>query len=108
MQSLDFVTKRGVTFDQVTFEISINSVPLDLTGATISMQIRKDFGAPVVYTPALSILDAVNGVLAIDEQIIDIAACVYKWDLRIQLASGKVHNWTGGNFTVKDVVTRTT
>ena len=106
MQSLDFVTKRGDTFDQVTFTINIDGVPLDLTGATIRMQLRKSAGAPVAFTPELSIINAASGEFAIDEQIIDIPACVYKYDIEIELDSGEVKTWIYGNFTINDDITR--
>lgn len=106
MQSLDFVTKRGDTFDQVTFTINIDGVPLDLTGATIRMQLRKSAGAPVAFTPELLIINAASGEFAIDEQIIDIHACVYKYDIEIELSSGEVKTWIYGNFTINDDITR--
>lgn len=106
MQSLDFVTKRGDTFDKVIFTININGARLNLTGVTIRMQLRKSAGAPVAFTPQLSIIDEVNGEFTIDEQIIDIPACVYKYDIEIELASGEVKTWIYGNFTIKDDITR--
>ncbi len=106
MQTLDFVTKRGDTFDEVSFTINIDGDPLDLTDAVIRMQLRKSAGAPVAFTPELSITDAENGQFVIDAQIIDIPACVYKYDIEIELASGEVKTWIYGNFTINDDITR--
>jgi hypothetical protein len=54
MQTLSFTHKRGDTFEAVTFKINIDSVPMDLTGATVRMQLRKEAAAPVVFTPTIS------------------------------------------------------
>lgn len=40
--------------------------PIDLTGATITAEIRKTLTGPVEVAPAVAITDAVNGCVTID------------------------------------------
>ena len=104
--TLNFITKRGDTFKQVDFQINIDSLPLDLTGAEIKMQLRKEAGAPIAYEPSLTILNAIEGRFCIDEQIIDIQACIYKYDIQLTQLSGEVNTWVSGIFTITDDITR--
>ena len=39
--SLQFTHIKGDTFDQVAFQLKINESAVNLTGATIRMQLRK-------------------------------------------------------------------
>jgi hypothetical protein len=104
--TLNFTTKRGDTFKQTNFQININDAPLDLTDAIIKIQLRKEAGAPVALEPTLTILNALQGEFCIDEQIIDIQACNYKYDIQITQESGEVDTWVGGLFTITDDITR--
>lgn len=106
MQTLNFTHKRGDTFEAVTFQINIDSVPMNLTGATIRMQLRKDAGAPVAFTPTITITNASGGAFKIDKQIIDIVGCNYKYDIEIEEASGNVWTWINGIFTITEDITR--
>jgi len=107
MGTLNLTAKRSGTFDAVLFQIVINSVPLDLTGAIINMQVRKDSGTPIIFEPTITVLNAVNGDVQIDEQIFDVCAGVYKYDIRFQLASGEVrYDWIYGIFEVTNNITR--
>jgi hypothetical protein len=104
--TLNFTTKRGDTFKQTNFQININSLPLDLTGGLVKIQLRKEAGGIVAFTPAITVFDAVNGEFCIDEQIIDIQACIYKYDIQITTADEEVNTWVGGLFTITDDITR--
>ena len=104
--TLNFTTKRGDTFKQVDFQINVDNLPLDLTDAVIAIQLRKEAGAPIVLEPTITILNAIEGRFCIDEQIIDIQACNYKYDIQLTLASGEVYTWISGIFTITDDITR--
>lgn len=101
---LNLKTIRGNTFEQMPFELLQNNVPIDLTGAEIKMQLRKECNG-VVYLEldqdnGITITDAVNGRFQIDEQIINIAAGNYKYDIRITFGDGTVKTWIKGDFLV--------
>jgi len=104
--TLNLTTKRGDTFKQTDFQININSVPLDLTDAVIKMQLRKEAGAPIALEPTITIFNPTNGEFCIDEQIINIQACVYKYDIELTQVSGEVDTWVGGLFEITDDITR--
>lgn len=105
-QTLNFTTKRGDTFKRVTFQININELPLDLTDGDVKMQLRKEAGGVIALEPALTIFDAENGQFAIDEQIINIPACNYKYDIQVTTEDGNVNTWISGLFTITDDITR--
>ena len=48
----------------------------------------------------ITITDAENGKFQIDEQIINIAAGNYKYDIRITFSDGNVKTWIKGDFLV--------
>ena len=104
--TLNFTTKRGDTFKQTDFQINVNEVPLDLTDGDVKMQLRKEAGGVVALEVPITIFDPTNGEFCIDEQIIDIQACTYKYDIQITQESGEVDTWISGLFTVTDDITR--
>ena len=104
--TLNFTTKRGDTFKQTDFQIVINETPLNLTDALIKIQLRKEPGAPIALEPTITIFNPTNGEFCIDEQIINIQACIYKYDIQITQESGEVDTWVSGLFTITDDITR--
>ena len=106
MKTVDFTHKRGDTFYAVPINIQINNVDLDLTDAVILMQLRKEAGGVVMFTPSLTITDATGGDFQIDEQIINIPACIYKYDIQITLANDTVSTWISGLFIINDDISR--
>lgn len=97
-------TKRGDTFDGVLFEITVNGTKLDLTGATIKMDMRlnstgilaKEFtsGAGITISSPLT-----DGKFTLDEQVIDIDAGTYVYDIEI--------TWVGPPVVVKTYISGT-
>lgn len=104
--TLNFTTKRGDTFKQVDFQIVINEVPLDLTDGDVIIQLRKQPGGVIAFEPTITIFDPTNGEFCIDEQIINIEACNYKYDIQVTTESGEVNTWVSGLFTITDDITR--
>jgi hypothetical protein len=112
MNTLNLSTKRGDTFAEVPFQINVNTVPLDLTGAVIRMQLRTDYGGDVyleltsVDSNGITITNATNGEFKINETIIELEAFSYKYDIQITLSNGEVKTWIEGIFNVSNDVTR--
>jgi hypothetical protein len=107
MGTLNLTAKRSDTFYAVPFQIVINNVPLNLTDAVIRMQVRKDFGTPIVFEPTITIINASTGSFQIDEQIFNVCAGLYKYDIEFELLSGEVKsNWIFGIFEITNDITR--
>ena len=110
--SYNFTHIKGDTFDEVPFEILLNTVPIDLTGAVIRMQLRSECGGLValsltsVASAGITITSAVNGLFKINKQIIDIAAGNYSYDLEIRFADNTVKTWLSGAFLILCDITR--
>lgn len=106
MKTVNFTHKRGDTFYQTPINIKVNNVDLDLTGAVILMQLRKEAGGVIALTPNLTITDAAGGDFQIDEQIINIPACNYQYDIQITLSDDTVVTWISGLFIINDDISR--
>ncbi len=112
MGSLNFKHKKGDTFEEVLFQIVVNDVNADLTDAIIRMQLRLEYGGVVylnitsVNSEGITITDAVNGSFKINEQIINIKAGNYLYDIEIQFGNGDIKTWVSGNFNIANDVTR--
>jgi hypothetical protein len=112
MSTLDFTHKKGDTFDEVPFQIFFNTVPLDISDAIIRMQLRLEYGGNIylaltsVDNEGITILDPLEGIFKINEQIINIKANSYIYDIEIIFANGEVKTWVSGNFNILPDVTR--
>jgi hypothetical protein len=111
--SLKFNHIKGDTFDEVAFQLKINNVAVNLTGATIRMQLRKSFTDTVaalslttVSSAGLTITNAAEGRFKINTQIIDIEVYNYLYDIQITLSSGVVKTYVQGSFNILNEVTR--
>jgi glyoxylate utilization-related uncharacterized protein len=109
--SLNFTHKRGDTFEAVNFEIMINEVAVDLTDTVIRMQLRKEYGGVIalnltsIDNAGLTIIDAINGLFKINEQIINIDAGNYLYDIQFDF-DGEIKTYVSGNFLITNDVTR--
>jgi len=110
--SLNFSHIKGDTFEAVNFAVIKNSVVLNLTGAVIKMQLKKECGGvPIlsftsVASAGLTITNAASGLFKINKQIINIAEYNYLYDIEITFVDGTVKTWVEGNFVVKCDITR--
>lgn len=105
-QSYDFPCHTtGDTFDGVQFTCTLNSAPINLTGALIVMNIYIKT-KPNILTLAssinggITILAAVNGVFQIDPQIINIPANKYDYEIKINFADATVKTYIEGTWTI--------
>jgi len=110
--ALDFVHKKGDTFDEVNFQMIINTVALNLTGCTLRMQLRKEYGGVVylsltsVSSAGITITNAVSGLFKINKQIINIDAFNYIYDIELIKSDGTVKTYIDGVFSINNDVTR--
>ena len=109
---MNFTHIKGDTFDEVPFGIKVNNVALDLTGATIKMQLKKPNDLSVaalsltsVGAAGITITNAAGGLFKINEQIIDIEVFNYAYDLQITLASGNRKTRISGTFSITQEIT---
>jgi hypothetical protein len=114
---LNFETIKGDTFNEVPFEVlrridPDTTEPINLSGAVIRMQLRKEPCAVAVLSfttvanAGLTITNGVNGLFKINEQIINIQAGRYYYDIEIRFSDNTVKTWVSGYFTVKNDITR--
>ena len=109
--SLNFQHIKSDTFEAVNFEINVDTIPVDLTDTTIRMQLRKEYGGVVglsltsVANAGITITDAVNGLFRINQQIINIPAFNYIYDIEFDF-DGVVKTYISGNFLILNDVTR--
>lgn len=109
--SLNFTHKKGDTFYEVEFEIKKNDVAIDLSDSIIKMQVRKEYGGVVQLSftsednDGITITDALEGKFKINQQIIDIPACNYIYDIQFNI-DGIIKTYVSGNFLVTNDVTR--
>ncbi|WP_431137473.1 hypothetical protein [Psychroserpens mesophilus] len=107
---------KGDTFSgiQFTFNTSTNDVetPIDLSGATIIMDIKKTYDSPVVKrlesTSGITITDAENGVVNINSFLVDLPAFKYVYDVEIVFPDTTVKTYIKGTFEVVGDVTDST
>ena len=110
--SYNFTHIKGDTFDQVPFAILKNNVALNLTGATIRMQLRSECGGLIalnltsVANAGITITNAAGGLFKINKQVIDIASGLYEYDIQITFADGTVKTWLSGDFNIICDITR--
>jgi hypothetical protein len=111
--ALNFTHTKGDTFSEVAFEIKKNGTAINLTGATIRMQLRKQFSdtsaalsLTSVSSAGITITTAASGLFKINAQIIDIEVFNYSYDIQFTLASGEVRTYVKGSFNVTPEVTR--
>ena len=110
--ALDFTHIKGDTFEIVNFQMLVNSVALNLTGCTLRMQLRKEYGGIVylsltsVASAGITITTAASGLFRINKQIINIDANNYIYDIELIKADGTIKTYISGNFYITNDVTR--
>jgi len=101
--------KQGDTWNGRQIVISKNGAPLDLTGATITLQVRLTrLTTPVLTlaTPTQITIDApLLGAFTVQPVIVDAAAGAYQYDIQIVWLSGVVKTYIGGQFTIYEDTT---
>lgn len=110
--ALDFTHIKGDTFEAVNFQMLVNTVPLNLTSATLRMQLRKEYGGVVflsltsVASAGITITTPASGLFKINKQIINLDAFNYIYDIELIKADGTIKTYINGNFSITNDVTR--
>jgi hypothetical protein len=106
---------RGDTYKGATLTVTniTTTLPIDLTGVSIKMQLKKCGMNNVPYALELStangiltITDAVNGVFEIGQFSMNIEAGKYDYDLQFTFAGGVVQTYMYGTWNVVNDITR--
>jgi hypothetical protein len=111
--SLNFSHIKADTFDQVNFELKVNNVAKDLTGAIIRMQLRTNadntttaLSLTSVGSAGITITSPLSGLFRINAQIIDIPVYDYEYDIEIRFADNTVKTYISGIFSITQEITR--
>jgi hypothetical protein len=104
----DINTYHGDTWNGAQFTITLNSSPLNLTGASIVMQLKKDPALPVLETLStangkITITNAVAGVFSIPAYIFTVPAGNYWYDIQITIGTVVKTYIKGKVISAKDV-----
>ena len=112
MDTLDISVKRGSTWAGLTIEFKIDDVAVNLTGASIYMQIKTeactDTSIVEFSTTAgtINIDNPLSGHFSIEPTIFNIIPKIYYYDIRVEQANDRVDYIVGGTFTITSNVTR--
>jgi hypothetical protein len=108
MEERHYTQRRGTTWNGLQATITRNGAPPPLTGATITMTMKRR-GAMRSATPALSLTSTAGQILitgpttfTISPVIINASAGLYDWECDTLLATGEKKTWLGGTFTMED------
>lgn len=111
--NLDITLVRGDTWE-VIFQVREDDgvTPIDLTGYTVKIQVRRvplDPEAPsldLAIGTGITVATPANGEIAVFAQTSGLVACEYVWDLQLTAPGGRIETLMGGKFTlVQDVTT---
>ncbi len=99
----------GDNYSDKLFEIKLNNVAADLTGAAIKMRLFNGYYDPVELTTVNSkivITDAVAGKFKVVFGKISMQPAIYKYDIEITFADGTVKTWIKGNLKILADITK--
>jgi len=100
---------RNDTWRQ-TFVLTQNSVAINLTGATITIQVRKGCDGVLALTAStggggVTIGGVGNNEITVDK-LVNIAKGKYLYDINVVFSSGYVRTYLEGDFIVYEDVTK--
>lgn len=97
---------NGDTFNGIQFEVKVNNTAINLTGATIAMQLRESIVGvnPIDFSTTnskITIVDAVNGKFKINKQIVQAPICkTYLYDIQITLQNSDNYTYIKGSWNI--------
>jgi hypothetical protein len=102
--------KKGDTFNGQSFTITRNAVAVVLTGATIRLWFREGgitgkIAKKLSNGDGITISTLVTNEFSVDEQIFDMKAGIYYYDIEIELVTGEIKTWIEGTLTLEQDVT---
>lgn len=94
----------------LSYEMKVNDVPLDLSGATVRLQVRPTAGSntltlSITNGNGINITGTDHNIIAISK-LITIASGDYVYDLEVAFANGEVKTYVHGSFKVSEDVTK--
>lgn len=104
-------TKDETTTDPVTGEEVTNKVPIDLTGSTVRMHVRKSPDSDLVLELStagpggITLTDAAQGEVRVGGFTVPDITGRYVYDLEVENSSGNVTTYLHGDFEVSPDVT---
>lgn len=101
---------KGDTFEDLQFTLLENNVAIDLTGATIKCQFRKEKKTgslikTLTDTSGITVTDATGGIFKIDAFTMTWNAGEYFYDIQITDSSGVIFTYLQGTLNVIQDVT---
>ena len=94
----------GDSFVFDTFQIQRNGVKVDLTGASLNIQFKQTpAGGTMLQLSSptdIFFIDAGNGIIGINEKIINLPPATYCYELKIAFADGEMKTWAKGNWPI--------
>lgn len=109
-QTYDFPDAvKGDNYSDKLFEIKLNNVAANLTGASIKMRLFNSYYNPVEFTTSNSkivITDASAGKFKVVFGKITLEPAIYKHDIEITFADGAVKTWIKGTIKVLADITQ--
>jgi|TARA_R110002153_G_scaffold136200_1_gene286044 hypothetical protein len=101
-------TSNAVQFT-VTETISGVTTSVNLTGAVITMQIRKGSTNSLIKelntVSGITIVDGTNGIFSVDSFLLDIKPSQYHYDIQFNFVGGVVKTYLKGIFNVVNDIT---
>jgi hypothetical protein len=101
--------RRGDTWDGInSISISVNGVPVVLSGARIDMEFRQDIDSPVAMTfstttSTIQILNA--NTIRILPRKIEVPFATYQYDLQVTYSTGVVKTYMSGKWPIVPDIT---
>ena len=103
---------KGDTFKGTSFTVLVNTVALDLTGASIKMSLKRNNKPETVVEKTFSTEDSsivittpLLGKFEIVKQIVDIPAFNYVYDIQITTQGGDVLTYISGTWLILQDIT---
>jgi hypothetical protein len=86
-------------------------IPLNLTGASIKMQVRLSNDSPTVLELSNSnggiiITNPLNGQITIPPKLINIPVGNYKYEIKIHLSNGETKTFIEGTWSITEEITK--
>ena len=103
--------RRGDTWDGInTIGILVNNVPVNLSGAVITMELREDYDAPPALslsttTSTVSVLPSLSA-FTIPPIVIDIPPATYLYDIQITYPTGTIKTYMEGKWEIYFDITK--
>ena len=91
---------QGDTFTNRSITITINTIAVDLTGATVTLELTSKDKKKVIKSVPITITDPINGVITIGSWDVDIKDYIYLYEFKINKADNSTLTYMVGEFPV--------